>query len=751
MEHRRPAPSARSVMILAVWPLLFVGLILALPAPVLAAGAEPTVALGSEPLAPAQLTGHVPVTNAVGVAVTATITAGFSVELNAATVTSRTFAAHTSFGGLLTGTVSASGDTITLDPNRDFFAGERVQVIATAGISSTGGAALAPVQWGFMAGPVKERCLAGFVEQSSAQLGVTFPGVYFSSVAWGDYDNDGDLDVLLTGYNGSYLTKVYRNNGGSFVDSGVSLPGVSNSSVAWGDYDNDGDLDILLTGWTGGSGLALVYRNNGGNFVNVPVSIPAVYSGSVAWGDYDNDGDLDILLTGYNGSYLAKVYRNNSGSFVDSGATLQGVSNSSVAWGDYDNDGDLDILLTGWTGGSAVALVYSNSGGSFSNSGISFPGVYNSSVAWGDYDNDGDLDILLTGWTGGNSLTLLYRNSGGSFSNSGISLPNVSGSSVAWGDYDNDGDLDILLTGWTGSSRAASIYRNSGGSFTNSAISLPGVDASSVAWGDYDSDGDLDILLTGTTNGGIGGAVTKLFRNNDCTGLRLAKSASTALILPGGAITYTLHYTSYGPGITTGVVISDRVPVSVTVTGVTSSTMGSGASITQTSDGTNFGWRVSDLPANAKGVITVTGIVSNGLPVGHVITNTATITAPTDPAGAIISASVGVRISPFRLTGRMPVTNAVGVAVTSSVTASFEIELNATTVTSRTFAAHTSFGGLLTGTLSASGDAITLEPNRNFFAGERVQVIATAGISSTAGAAPARRWRPSSGALRPGR
>jgi predicted nucleotidyltransferase len=421
---------------------------------------------------------------------------------------------------------------------------------------------------------------------SSAQFTEVFAGsltgVYLGSAAWGDYDNDGDLDILLTGMlnsGGVKVSKIYQNSGTGFAEVFAgSLKGVFCSSTGWGDYDNDGDLDIILTG-SGDSGVvSKIYENTGTGFTELfPGSLTGVYRGSVAWGDYDNDGDLDILLTGWTGVVpVSKIYRNTGTGFTEVfEGSLTKVIMSSVAWGDYDNDGDLDILLTGRINTSpynAVSKIYQNTGNGFTEvHNGSLIGIWGGSVAWGDYDNDSDLDILLSGWTGSVPVSRIYQNTDSSFVEvfAGTLIGFGDGgfygwNSTAWGDYDNDGNLDILLTGFS-TSTSAKLYRNTGTGFVEVFPgSLSSAVSGSVEWGDYDNDGDLDILMpgarsvtskiyqnTGTVFNHVPDAPTGLnasISNNDVS---LNWNQATDSETPQDGLTYNLRISTSPDGINT--------------------------------------------------------------------------------------------------------------------------------------------------------------------------------------------------------
>jgi hypothetical protein len=297
-----------------------------------------------------------------------------------------------------------------------------------------------------------------------SNLNTVLPGISSSAVTRGDFDNDGRSDLLLTGFAGVdannfpiYLTQVWLNRGnGTFTNVQAGLPGVDTGAVALGDFDNDGNLDILLTGYSSTGAVAQVWRNLGnGTFTNTNVGLPGVLYSSVALADYDNDGKLDILLTGttngYGNAAITQLWHNlGNGVFTNISTDLPGISQGSVAWGDFDQDGKLDILLTGYTRTGAVCQIWRNLGnGLFTNMNAGLPGVYQSAVALGDYDNDGKLDIALTGVDAhSNPICQVWRNTGNwSFTNIADGFPGIHSGSVSWADFDNDGRLDLLLAG----------------------------------------------------------------------------------------------------------------------------------------------------------------------------------------------------------------------------------------------------------------------------------------------------------------
>ncbi|RMH78032.1 MAG: hypothetical protein D6680_03315 [Cyanobacteria bacterium J007] len=344
------------------------------------------------------------------------------------------------------------------------------------------------------------------IAESFTDINAALTGVADGAVDWGDYDKDGNLDILLIGSNGSErITQIYRNDNGDF---NAINPGITGSfaSGQWGDYDNDGNLDLLLTGWDAPS---KIYQNNGsGSFTEVASLSSGGENSAGAWGDTDRDGDLDLVITTSSGG--SQIFENNEGTFIEITSLDLGGAGTSVAWGDYDNDGDLDLLAAAQSDAVGLIKVYRNDGsGNFTDINAPLTGAITDSVDWGDYDNDGDLDILSSAGT-------VYQNDSGSFIDINAAIQGVNSGSVNWGDYDNDGDLDILLVGGD----RAQVYENDSGIFTDINAPLIGVNNAgdrSAAWGDYDNDGDLDILAIGSINNNAIDRVAKIYRNNTTT------------------------------------------------------------------------------------------------------------------------------------------------------------------------------------------------------------------------------------------
>lgn len=308
-------------------------------------------------------------------------------------------------------------------------------------------------------------------------------------LAWTDQDNDGDLDLFVATFQGSAVDAFFRNEGNgvfSKVTEGawVNTPGTSSSAI-WGDYDNDGFVDLYVANLgTLEPEKNFLYRNLGDGTMavieNVTTSIVDSSTGSL-WTDYDKDGDIDLLV----GGRISGQYRNDgAGQFTritpaEGGIpwTVEGIGiYSAFASGNYDNDRDLDLFVTTWETEPNNRLFYNEFGGRFFDASYKLPSdglIHGMGASWGDYDNDGYLDLYVSNNGGPN---LLYHNEGdGNFlrvkDGPLVNRPNPSCGGT-WIDYDNDGDLDLMVSNgvWAEFEYTCELYRNEGNS--NHWISL---------------------------------------------------------------------------------------------------------------------------------------------------------------------------------------------------------------------------------------------------------------------------------------
>jgi hypothetical protein len=360
--------------------------------------------------------------------------------------------------------------------------------------------------------------------------------------AWGDYDKDGYPDLYIGGIWQVHPPMLLHNNGnGTFsnVTAAMGLPTTYKEDwgCAWGDYDNDGDLDLVVSG---GNHPIYLYRNDGSVFTEVGVAAGFIWqpvARGVTWFDYDRDNWLDLYIC-YENSDWSRLYRNNhNGTFTEvtnaSGMNLAPAAlGSQGAAADYNNDGWIDLLvgrirnLAGT--GMPPRLYINHHDGTFTDQFLAACGSDVNDVkgvAWGDYDNDGDLDFYLS--AGHTRPAWLYQNNGnGTFTNvydaCGMAGIERTAMGAAWADYDNDGLLDLSVANDV---LSPFLWHNEGnGTFTDRAAT-EGMNVErhsrGNAWGDYDRDGKIDLFMASEDN------FSCLYHNIGTTGNYLRVSALT--------------------------------------------------------------------------------------------------------------------------------------------------------------------------------------------------------------------------------
>lgn len=322
-------------------------------------------------------------------------------------------------------------------------------------------------------------------EGSFTPLNAGISPMHMGAVNWVDYDGDGDYDLFCSGqdYSMNAYATLYSNEDGIFVPAGLGLPIGFWNSAGWGDYDNDGDLDLAYSWYSAGTANSAIFRNDAGTFVNINAGLPGLTAGSMEWGDYDGDGDPDLLFTGTPSDFsntLVLIYQNNDGAFTEIGAGMMDCAwYNNAVWTDVENDGDLDVLYIGDDGSEYPFVVYTNTNGTFEMQNTGLYGVRTSNgnigVLTGDIDNDGDLDVVNTGDDPGyNKSTKIFLNNNGTFSELSHDIPGFGSGTLDLTDIDNDGDLDLFFVGYDNSSSAdVAIFINDANSNTYSVNGAP--------------------------------------------------------------------------------------------------------------------------------------------------------------------------------------------------------------------------------------------------------------------------------------
>ncbi len=325
-------------------------------------------------------------------------------------------------------------------------------------------------------------------------------------VAWGDYDNDQDPDLLVTG---SGLNHLYENVDGVLVMvEGWCEDEEPSYGAAWADYDNDGDLDVYVVNSLVANAL---YNNDAGVFTRVAAG-DAEDAGdgyNAAWADFDGDGDLDLYICNRDGTN--RLLENDGGMFTSVGGVTEytGITRG-CAFADYDNDDDPDLYISVY----GDNMLFRNDGGVFVD--VSAPpmndGGEGKGVAWADYDNDGDLDLYLVNTHGANKLFRNDLDAGFVDVTDALLGDENNGRTCAWADYDNDGWMDLFFTNITSGRNI--LIENDEGVFTDANCGVLEDTATLESWGcafaDYDGDGDQDLAMAVRTLNGP----SKVFRND---------------------------------------------------------------------------------------------------------------------------------------------------------------------------------------------------------------------------------------------
>jgi hypothetical protein len=349
-------------------------------------------------------------------------------------------------------------------------------------------------------------------------------GANSNSVAVGDFNGDGKLDVAVANRDSNNASILLGDGTGNFTIASTPSVGWGPEAIAVGDFNGDGKLDFAATNVYDNT-VSIMLGDGTGNFT-LASSLP-YGGGKAAVGDFNGDGKLDFALPAC-GNGVCILEGDGTGNFTL--ASSPNYGGGSVALGDFNRDGKLDLAIAGY--GNGICILLGDGTGNFTFAS-SMSGDYPYSIKVGDFNGDGKLDLATANsgrFDTDNTASIYLGDGTGNFRLVSSPVVGKFPDAVAVGDFNGDDKLDLAVASyWDGT---VSILLGDGrGNFTLASTPSGMGLAFSVAVGDFNGDGKLDLVVANGSNYVCG----------SCT-------VSIAMGLPPGPyVTYNPTSLTFGP------------------------------------------------------------------------------------------------------------------------------------------------------------------------------------------------------------
>jgi len=385
-------------------------------------------------------------------------------------------------------------------------------------------------------------------------------GTTSKSVAAGDFNGDGKLDVVAANGGANNVSIELGAGDGTFLPSGTYNAGSAPNSVDTGDFNGDGKLDLAVAN-SGSNDVSILLGNGNGTFQSAVAYGAGSSPHGVAVADFNRDGKADLVVANNGSSNVSILLGSGTGTFLTAVNYGAGTNPESVAVGDFNRDGKLDLAVAN-SGSNNVSILLGNGDGTFQTATTVSVGTSPFSIIAADLSGDGKLDLAVAN-SGSNNISVLIGNGSGAFAAAVNYAVGTNPRGVSAGDLNNDGKLDLAAANY-GSNNVSILIGNGNGTFGAASNSGAGTSPSALVLRDFNRDGKPDLA---TANSGSSD-ISILLNTCPVPDLTITKTHTGSFTQGDTGKVYTITVSNVGNASTDGstVTVIDTTPAGLSAT-----------------------------------------------------------------------------------------------------------------------------------------------------------------------------------------